>query len=254
MPCGFVLGPCYNAESTLEPQETNVIIKAIVTATVSGVLDALLPEFEKKSGHTVERWDATAGHVRDKLLEGAPADVAFVTGSVIAAVEQAGRIDTSSKVVLARSPLGVAIRQGAPKPALTDEDAVRRLILSARSIALTDPEGGGNTGRYFMGLADRLGVGAELKSKTRLYRHGGHVSEGVAAGEVDFGITVISEIVPIPGAAVGGVLPDSLQNISITYAALVTGSANPQAGRALIAHLTGPGAAAVVRSCGMQPG
>ena len=230
-----------------------MIIKALVTATVTGVLDALLPEFEKKSGHTVERWDATAGKVRDKLLEGGPADVAFVTGSVIADVEKAGRIVVSSKAVLARSPLGVAIKRGAAKPDLGSEDAIRRLILSAKTIALTDPNGGGNTGRYFMGVADRLGVGAELKAKTKLYHHGGHVSQGVAAGEADFGITVISEIVPIPGADVGGALPDSIQNISITYAALVTGATNAAAGRALIAHLIGPGAAAVIRSCGMQP-
>lgn len=231
-----------------------MIIKALVTATVSGVLDALLPEFEKKTGHAVERWDATAGKVRDKLLEGAAADVAFVTGSVIADVEKAGRIVVPSKVVLARSPLGVAIRKGASKPDLADEEAVRRLILSAKTIALTDPNGGGNTGRYFMGVADRLGVGAELKAKTKFYHHGGHVSQGVAAGEADFGITVISEIVPISGAAVGGALPDSIQNVSITYAALVPGAANMEAARALIAHLTGPGAAAVIRSCGMQPG
>lgn len=236
-----------------------MIIKTLVTATATGVLDALLPEFEKKTGHTVERWDATAGKVRDKLLEGAQlgggaADVAFVTGSVIADVEKAGRIVGPGKVVLARSPLGVAIRKGAAKPDLTDEDAVRRLILSAKTIALTDPDGGGNTGRYFMGVADRLGVGAELKAKTKLYHHGGHVSQGVASGEADFGITVISEIVPIAGADVGGALPDSIQNVSITYAALVTGAAHAEAGRALIAHLTGPGAAAVIRSCGMQPG
>lgn len=229
-------------------------IKTLVTATVSGVLDTLVPDFERKSGHNVERWDATAGKVKDQLLEGTPADVAFVTGSVIADVEKANCIDIASKVVLARSPLGVAIRKGASKPDLSSEDALRRLILSANTIALTDPNGGGNTGRYFMGLADRLGVGAELKAKTRLYRHGGHVSEGVAAGEAEFGITVISEIVPIAGAEVGGALPDSVQNVSITYAALVTGAAQPEAGLALIAYLTDPAAHAAIRACGMEPG
>ncbi len=229
-------------------------VKALVTATVSGVLDQLLPGFEHTSGHAIERWDATAGKVRDRLLEGPPADVAFVTASVIAEVEKAGRIDVASKVVLARSPLGVAIPAGATKPDLSDENALRRLILSAQTIALTDPDGGGNTGRYFMGIADRLGVGAQLRSKTRLYRHGGHVSEGVAAGEADFGITVISEIVPIEGADVGGALPDSVQNVSITYAALVTGAAHPEAGRALIAYLTAPAAHTAIRACGMEPG
>ena len=229
-------------------------MKALVTATVSGLLDALLPEFEVKSGVTVERWDATAGKVRDKLLEGGPADVAFVTASVIAEVEKAGRLVMPTKVVLARSKLGVAIRKGEPRPAIATEDDLRRLILSARSIALTDPAGGGNTGKYFMGVADRLGVGAELKAKTRLYRHGGHVSEGVAAGEADFGITVISEIVPIEGAEVAGPLPDSVQNVSITYAAVATGAEQPAQAQALIAHLTAPSAAAAVRKCGMEPG
>ena len=229
-------------------------INILATATVSGVLDALLPEFERTSGHTISRWDATAGKVRDRVLEGGPADVAFVTGSVIADVEKAGRLVEGSKVVLARSPLGVAIKKGAAKPDLSNEDAIKRLILGAKSIALTDPNGGGNTGRYFMGVADRLGVGAELRAKTRLYRHGGHVSEGVAAGEADFGITVISEIVPIDGAEVAGALPESIQNVSITYAALVTGTALPEAGRALIAYLTAPAAAAAIRANGMEPG
>ena len=229
-------------------------ISVLATATVSGVLDALLPEFERTSGHKVVRWDATAGKVRDRLLEGAAADVAFVTASVIAEVEKAGRLVAGTKVVLARSALGVAIAKGAARPDLSDEAAIVRLILGARTIALTDPDGGGNTGRYFMGVADRLGVGAQVRAKTRLYRHGGHVSEGVAAGEADFGITVISEIVPIPGAAVGGALPASLQNVSITYAALVSGARHPDAGRALIAYLTAPAAAAAIRANGMEPG
>jgi molybdate transport system substrate-binding protein len=233
-------------------------ISILATATVSGVLDALLPEFERATGHTVVRWDATAGKVRDRILEGAPgnpgADVGFITGSVIADVEKAGRIVPASKVVLARSPLGVAIRKGAPRPDLSSEDAIKALIGTARTIALTDPAGGGNTGRYFMGVADRLGVGEALRAKTRLYRHGGHVSEGVAAGEADFGITVISEIVPIAGAEVAGPLPDSLQNVSITYAALLAGAPHPDAGQALIAFLTSPAAEDAIRAHGMQPG
>jgi molybdate transport system substrate-binding protein len=231
-----------------------VILQTLVTATVSGVLDRLLPAFETSSGCSVERWDATAGKVRDRLLEGGPADVAFVTASVIADVEKAGRLIPGSRVALARSALGVAIPKGAPKPDLSSVDALKRLILSAKTIALTDPDGGGNTGRYFMQLAGKLGVGAELKAKTRLYAHGGHVSRGVAAGEADFGITVISEIVPIEGADVGGALPLEVQNVSITYAGLVTGTTHAGLARALIAHLTTPDAAITIRACGMEPG
>ncbi len=229
-------------------------VQALVTATVSGVLDVLIPPFERATGHTVERWDATAGQVRDRLASGIAADVAFVTSSVMADVEKSGRLVLATRVPLAYSKLGVAIKAGSSKPDLTSIDAVKRLILASTTIALTDPKGGGNTGRYFMALADRLGVGAELQARTRLYRHGGHVSEGVAAGEADFGITVISEIVPIAGAEVGGALPDEVQNISTTYAALVDGADHSHAALALIAHLTAPSAHAVIRTMGMEPG
>ncbi len=228
-------------------------LQALVTATFSGVLDRLLPDYQRRTGVVVERWDGTAGHVRDKLIGGTPADLAFVTASVIDAIEKSNRLAAGTLVEVARSPVGVAIRQGAPKPDLSSTDALKRLILSARSIALTDPNGGGNTGRFFTALADKLGVGEELRAKTRLYRHGGHVSEGVAAGEADFGITVISEIVPIAGAAVGGPLPKEVENVSITYAAIVEGTHHRAEAQALIAFLTSPAAAGVIRDCGMEP-
>ena len=214
----------------------------------------MLPAFERSSGHKVTLALATAGKVRDRLLAGEAADVAFVTASVIAEVEAAGKLVAGSRVELARSPLGVAIRKGAPKPDLSSLDALKSLILAAKTVALTDPNGGGNTGRFFMALADRLGVGAELAAKTRFYADGGHVSAGVAAGDADFGITVISEIVPIPGADVGGALPDAAQNVSITYAGLVTGGGEMAASRELIAFLTSPTAAEVIRAQGMVPG
>ena len=109
-----------------------MLIKALVTATVSGVLDALLPAFERASGHTVERWDATAGKVRDKLIEGALADVAFPTGSVIADIEKAGRIVVPSRKVLARSSLGVAIRKGAAKPDLAAQKVEKFVGMTGR--------------------------------------------------------------------------------------------------------------------------
>ena len=229
-------------------------IKVLATATVTGVLEALLPRFEAATGHKVALALATAGKVRDRLLAGEAADVAFVTASVIGEVDKSGKLIASSKIPFAKAPLGVAIKAGSAKPDVSSEEALKRLILSSKTIALTDPNGGGNTGRYFMGVADKLGVGAELKAKTRLYRDGGHVSEGVAHGEADWGITVVSEIVPIAGAEVGGILPASIQNVSTTYAALVTGTSQEAAGRALIAFLASPTAAAALKKNGMEPG
>lgn len=229
----------------------------LVTATFSGVLDRLLPAWESAKGTTVSRWDATAGQVRDRIIQ-APldkpaADVAFITASVRSTIEASGRLAPGTLVELARSHVGIAIRKGAPKPKLESLDDLKALILNSRTIALTDPNGGGNTGRYFMGVAERLGLAQELASRTRLYRHGGHVSEGVAAGEADFGVTVISEIMPIAGAAVAGPLPKAVENVSITYGALLAGTKQTTLGQDLLGMLRSPQAAAAITACGMEP-
>ena len=79
------------------------------------------------------------------------------------------------------------------------------------------------------------------------------VSELVAKGEVELGMTVITQILTTPGVDLAGPLPPEVQSF-VTFAAGVSSHSRvPDAARQLIKFLTGPAAVAVIRTQGMEP-
>jgi molybdate transport system substrate-binding protein len=101
-------------------------------------------------------------------------------------------------------------------------------------------------------LLERLGIADQVRPKAKL-KNGGYVADLVASGEAELGLHQISEIVPVKGVALVGPLPKEIQNTT-TYAAGLSASVqNKDAAQALIKMLSGPEAAAVLKSKGMDP-
>ena len=60
---------------------------------------------------------------------------------------------------------------------------------------------------------------AEVRSRTKLIPGpGSDVAQAVAKGEADMGVTLISEILPVPGASLGGELPADFMTPTVMYA------------------------------------
>ena len=70
--------------------------------------------------------------------------------------------------VLARVPIGLTVKKGAPHPDISSVDAFKRTLLDTRSIAYVDPASGGTSGIFLAQALEKLGIAAELKSKIRL--------------------------------------------------------------------------------------
>jgi molybdate transport system substrate-binding protein len=105
-----------------------------------------------------------------------------------------------------------------------------------------------------MRIADQFGFGPELKSRTVLVQGGGvAVAEAVASGQADMTVTLMSEILVVPGAEVAGPLPPEMQNVIITSAILVPGGKEPAGAKALIEFLRTPEAVAVFKAKGQDP-
>ena len=102
------------------------------------------------------------------------------------------------------------------------------------------------------GLLDKLGIAAEVKPKAKLI-HGGAVAEHIASGEAEVGIHQISEILPVKGIVLVGPLPAEIQNYTVYAAGLGANAKQAEAAKALIKALTGPAAADVLKSKGMEP-
>jgi molybdate transport system substrate-binding protein len=216
------------------------------------VVLALVPDFEKQTGNKVVVDNDTAGGLKKRIESGEAFDVAVITPAVIDELAGAGKIAAGSRVNLASVSIGVVVKEGAPKPDVSTVDAFKRALLEARSVAYIDPASGGSSGIYIDKLLERLGIADQVRPKAKL-KKGGYVAELIVSGEAELGLHQISEIVPVKGAVLVGPLPKEIQNTTTYAAGLSASPQNKEAAQALIKMFSGPAAATVLKSKGMEP-
>ena len=141
---------------------------------------------------------------------------------------------------LGRVGIGVAIREGAPRPDFSTPEAFKQMLLNARSIALTDPGVGGTAGIYLAGLLERMGIAATINPKVQWQKNGFFTAQAVAQGEAELGMTQFSEIVAVKGAVIAGPLPEPLQAVTTYCAGIFTASKAQDTARAFIDKLLSP--------------
>jgi molybdate transport system substrate-binding protein len=226
-------------------------IKVLTTGAFKQVVVAMVPAFEARTGHKVIVDNDTAGALVKRINAGETFDVLVLTPGGLKPFAADGRVVGESVVNLARVGIGVAVKSGAPKPAIGTVDEFKATVLAARKVAYIDPAAGGSSGIYLDGLFTRMGIIDAVRAKAVLVP-GGLVATRVVDGQADLAIHQISEILPVEGATLVGTLPDAIQNYT-TYAGAVSArAANPQAAQAFLATLSGPDAAETLRAKGMM--
>jgi molybdate transport system substrate-binding protein len=226
-------------------------IKVLTGGAFRGVVDALLPAFEKGTGHKVTVENATVGVLAKRIEGGEGFDVAIMTPKVVDGLIEKGRIAAGSRTDLAKVGMGVAVKAGAPLPDIATVEAFKRTLLAAKSVAYIDPKSGGSSGIYFDGLLDRLGIADQIRPRAKL-KQGGYVADLVASGEAEVAVHQISEIVPVKGVVLVGPLPAEVQNFTTYSAGLGSAARDVAAAKALIDHLAGPAAVPVLAARGME--
>jgi molybdate transport system substrate-binding protein len=231
---------------------------AVVTVVSSGgfavAYRALAPVFERTTGNTLATsWGPSMGNtpeaVPSRLRRGEPIDVVIMVAYALDNLIKEGKVIADSRVDLARSSIGIAVRTGAPKPDISSVDALRSALLAAKSIAYSDSA----SGVYISSeLFKRLGIADQVASKSRMIP-AEPVGAVVARGEAELGFQQISELKPIAGIDLVGPLPPDLQKITIFSAGIVMGAREPDAAKALIAFLASPAATAAIKESGMEP-
>jgi len=223
-------------------------ITVLASTAVKTTLEELGPQFTKATGNKVDVTFAPAAVLKGKIEQGTAFDVAILTAPITDGLAGEGKVD-ATRTAIARSGIGVAIHKGAVKPDISTKEAFKQALLNAQSVGYT---AGGATGVYLKTLFEKLGIADELKPKLKLLQGG--VGEAVTSGEVEMGMTQISEILPYAGAELVGPLPPDLQSYTYFSAALSPASKEADVARAFIKFLAGPPALVVVKAKGMEPG
>ena len=190
-----------------------------------------------------------ANSIPNRLQRGEPADVVIMADAALAELIKDGKVVAESRVHLARSAIGMAVRAGSPKPDISSVDALKRALLQAKSIAYSASV----SGLYLSTeLFQRLGIADQIMPKSRRIE-GERVGAVVARGEAEIGFQQTSELLPVPGIDYVGPLPPEVQRVSVFSAGVAVGSRNSDAARVLIGFLASPAAARAITKSGMEP-
>lgn len=229
-------------------------VRVMISGGLSAAYKQLVPAFEAKTGHKVSTaygpsMGTTEHAIPVRLARGEPADVLIMVGDALTKLIEQGKAIPASRVDLVRSPIGVAVRAGAPKPDISTVEALRKALLAARSVAYSDSASGVYVESQ---LFKTLGIEEEMKGKARMIP-AVPVASIVAKGEAELGFQQISELLPVGGVEVVGPLPDAVQKITVFSAAVTANAQSPDAGKALIDFLASTDAAPTIRKTGLEP-
>ena len=213
----------------------------------------LISAFEKSTGHKVTATFGSGGGTKDRVIRGEPFDVPIVQ-LPLEPVIASGHVIAASETLLATVAVGVAVRSGAPKPDISSADAVKRLLLGSKAIAYPNAATGAAAGASFNETLQKLGIADVMKPKIKIAQGGRGAMELLAKGEVDFGLTFISEIITEPGVEVVGPLPLDISTPTALVGFLSVHAKDRDAANALLRYLSSPEAAKVYQQRGMQPG
>jgi len=210
----------------------------------------LVPQFQEASGHKVVTSFVGSADIMKRMQAGESTDLLILARNSVDELIKLGKVVPGSRVDLAKSGVGVAVRAAAPKPDISSADALKRVLLAATSIGYSS----GPSGAYLAGLFQRMGIADELRPKIKQAAPGVAVGDLIARGEVEIGFQQVSELLSIKDIDFVGPLPPDVQQITVFSAGLHVAAAAPSAAGALARFLSSPAAVPAIRSKGMEPG
>ena len=204
-------------------------MKLLCTNGVKTLMLDLLPEFERARGKVEVVWGPAAGLMKD-IDSGAQCDLVILTAEAIDDLIKQGRAVAGSRLDLASSDIGIAVRKGAPKPDIATPEALKRALVAAKSVAHSKS---GMSGIYFPTVLQRLGIADEMKGKMVIPQTPTPIGEVVARGDAELGVQQISELMPVAGVDIVGPLPAALQRVTVFSAGLMAAAREAEGARAL---------------------
>jgi molybdate transport system substrate-binding protein len=223
-------------------------IKVLSSIATKEAYLELVPQFERSSGHEVATtWSGTTA-IMKQLAAGEQYDLVMISATELDELIRQGKIVAGSRVDIAKSGIGIAVRKGAPRPDVGTTEALKQALLAAKTVGYTS----GPSGVYMGQLVERMGIANAVKAKFKSVPSGGTIGTIVASGECEIGFQQVSELVHIPGIDYIGPLPAAVQRVTVFSSGVQAGAAQPDAAKALVSFLTTAAAKTVMTKHGLE--
>lgn len=224
-------------------------LKLISSKATEHVLAELAQQYQADTGQEVA-CEATGGKVVVPRVEaGEAVDVVVLDSDVIDRLIAHGSLVAGSRVDLASSRIGVAVRAGAPRFDISTEAAVKEAVLAARTICYST----GPSGEYLKGVFHSWGIGQQENPRIVVAPAGIPVAALVQDGSAEIGFQQLSELQMKPGIELLGPVPGALQKITVFSGAIASKSLRPEVARAVLQYMASAEREAVRQRHGMDP-
>ena len=234
-------------------------VKVLSAVGMRQVMLDLRPRFEHATGYILAITFSSTGRIAQQVASGEQVDVVMINRSFIESLEKEGRVMAGSVAHVAKSVAAVAVRKGAPKPDISSPEAFKRMLLSAKSVARPTPTVGASSGYHIAEVLERLGITAEVNSKSVIVaaaqpgQVAGSAGDAVAKGKAEIALHQLQELMAVPDIDIVGPFPGELQGSFAFSVAIGTNAKEIEAGKTLIQFLRTPDALRVIRAKGMEP-
>jgi molybdate transport system substrate-binding protein len=226
----------------------NAPLRGISSMATRQVLAELAQAWQGRGGAPVAIESVGGVDAAKRVAAGEAFDVVFLASDAIDKLLAAGHAVAGSRVDIVRSEVAVAVKQGAPRPDVGSEAALKQAVLAAPTIGYST----GPSGTALLRLFERWGIADEVRPRTVQAPPGIPVGSLVAKGEVALGFQQASELMHLPGIDVLGPMPAPVGITTVFSGAVCTAGAQPQAVRELLAFMASAAATDIKRRCGMD--
>jgi molybdate transport system substrate-binding protein len=224
-------------------------LKLLQGNALSTVMNDLGPQYEKATGNKIDATIGTSAQLKARVDSNEAFDAIILTKALLDQLAAQSKVADAPRAPIAHVGIGVAIRKGASKPDISTVDAFKQAMLNAKSIGYVDNT---PTGAALKSIFAKLGIADQVNPKLKPLTI--QAADAVANGDVEIGMTQISEILPVAGAELVGPLPADIQVNTIFAIGVSSAAKNADGAAALIKFLTSPSAATVIKARGMEPG
>ena len=223
-------------------------LRVLSTLALKGAVERLADKYQAATGTRLDADFAPTVGLLKRLRGGEKADVLILTREGLDELVATGVVAPASRIDLARSHVGLAVKAGRPHPDISTEAALCAALLAARSVAYSKI---GASGIYFAGLIQRLGIAAEINARATITA--GFTAERLVTGEADLAVQQLSELKQVAGVEIVGAIPLGLQTPAVFTAGRMTSSERQAPADALLKFLASPEVASVMRNSGLEP-
>jgi molybdate transport system substrate-binding protein len=215
---------------------------------VRDMLTELAADYSREHAKPLVTEAAGGLDVAKRIRAGEATDIVVLSASVIDQLIADGRLLAASRVDLAQSGVGVAVRADATRCDIGSADAVKRAVLAATSIGYST----GPSGVYLERLFERWGILPQIKARILIAPPGVPVGSLIAKGDCDLGFQQLSELISLPGIRVLGPLPPEIQILTTFSGAIATTCADPAMAREVLQFMASPATSAIKLRHGLE--